>query len=309
VRDDRTIERIRKLAIPPAWTDVWICATGRGHLQATGRDDRGRKQYRYHEKWRATRDEAKYDRMIPFGEALPVVRERVESDLALTGLPREKVLAVTVRLLEDTLIRVGNEEYARQNRSFGLTTLRDRHVEVNGSEISFEFVGKSGKKHQVDVRDRRLARVVKQLRDLPGQELFQFVDDDGNRQSVGSHDVNNYLRETTGEEFTAKDIRTWAGTVRAALSLLEIGPFDAEGDGLRNVVTAIESVASQLGNTPAICRKCYVHPAVIDAYLEGSLCRALRPERGKRPPRHVSPEENAVLRFLRRRQSLAVNGR
>ena len=223
MKDAATVERIRKLAIPPAWTDVWICPRANGHLQATGRDARGRKQYRYHADWREVRDETKFGRMIAFGEALPKIRERIDRDLSQRGLGREKVLATVVKLLETTLIRVGNEEYAKQNNSFGLTTLRDRHVDVDGSTLRFEFRGKSGKEHSVEVHDRRLARIVKQCRDLPGQKLFQYLDDDGERQSVSSEDVNAYLRETTGEDFSAKDFRTWGGTVLALSALLEIG--------------------------------------------------------------------------------------
>ena len=288
IRDRAEIRRIRQLAIPPAWTQVWICPSPRGHLQATGRDARGRKQYRYHPEWRTVRDETKYGRMIAFAQALPAIRRRVASDLALPGLRREKVLAAVVKLLETTLIRVGNEEYARANRSFGLTTLRNRHVEIAGSTVRFEFRGKSGKDHSVEVHDRRLARIVRQCRDLPGQELFQYVDDEGARQSVGSDDVNAYLREVTGEEFSAKDFRTWGGTVLALSALLEAGR-DSEPEGerdaakrdagerdvIRAVVEAIKQVAAELGNRPAICRKYYVHPAIIDSFVGGRLGQAL----------------------------------
>lgn len=304
ISDDKSLERIASLAIPPAWTNVWICASPRGHLQATGRDDKGRKQYRYHPRWRAVRDEAKYDRVIAFGKALPVIRDRTDADIALRGLPRDKVLAVVVQLLEGTLIRVGNEEYARENQSFGLTTLRNRHVDVDGSEMTFEFNGKGGKKHAVGIRDRRLARVVSTLRDLPGYELFQYVDHVGTRHSIGSEDVNNYLREITGEEFTAKDFRTWAGTVLAARALDEIGAFDDDVEAKKNVVTAIESVAKELGNTPTICRKCYIHPAVIDAYLEGSMAETLKSRAETMLSTSLSdlePEEAAVLAILQQR--------
>jgi DNA topoisomerase I len=304
VTDDRTLKRIRSLAIPPAWTDVWICASPRGHLQATGRDDKGRKQYRYHLRWRETRDEAKYDRTIAFGQALPVIRARTNADLALRGLPRERVLAAVVQLLEGTLIRVGNETYARENRSYGLTTLRNKHVDVNGSEIMFEFTGKGGKKHAVDIRDRRLASIVSRLRELPGQELFQYVDDDGQRHSIGSEDVNAYLKEITGEEFTAKDFRTWAGTVLAARALEEIGTFDSDAQAKSNIVEAVESVSKKLGNTPAICRKCYVHPTVINAYLDGSMTRTLKGRVEDLLTKDVGglkPEEAAVLAFLQQR--------
>ncbi|HEY0558505.1 MAG TPA: DNA topoisomerase IB [Thermoanaerobaculia bacterium] len=277
VKDKATLERIRKLAIPPAWTDVWICPRANGHLQATGRDARGRKQYRYHADWREVRDETKFGRMIAFGEALPKIRERIDQDLSQRGLGREKVLATVVKLLETTLIRVGNKEYAKQNNSFGLTTLRDRHVDVDGSTLRFEFRGKSGKEHSVEIHDRRLARIVKQCRDVPGQKLFQYLDADGQRQSVGSEDVNAYLRETTGEEFSAKDFRTWGGTVLALSALLEIGAACAGDERAANraVVEAIKHVAGQLGNRPAICRKYYVHPVVIESFLGGKLVEAL----------------------------------
>lgn len=304
ISDKRTHERIRSLAIPPAWTNVWICASPRGHLQATGRDDKGRKQYRYHPRWREARDEAKYDRTLAFGQALPEIRARTNADLSLRGLPRERVLAAVVQLLEGTLIRVGNETYARENRSYGLTTLRNKHVDVNGSEILFEFNGKGGKKHAVDIRDRRLAGIVSRLRDLPGQELFQYVDDEGERHSIGSEDVNAYLKEITGEEFTAKDFRTWAGTILAARALDEIGAFDSDAQAKSNIVAAVESVAKKLGNTPAICRKCYVHPTVIDAYLDGSMTETLKSraeELLSTMPGGLKPEEAAVLAFLQQR--------
>ena len=271
VKDEKTLERIRKLAIPPAWTDVWICSRPNGHLQATGRDARGRKQYRYHAGWREVRDESKFGRMIAFGEALPKIRERLEQDMSQRGLGREKVLATVVKLLETTLIRVGNKEYVKQNNSFGLTTLRDQHVDVDGSTLRFEFRGKSGKEHSVEVQDRRLARIVKQCRDLPGQKLFQYLDENRERQSVSSEDVNAYLRETTGEDFSAKDFRTWGGTVLALSALLEIGGCESEREANKAVVEAVKRVAGQLGNRPAICRKYYVHPVVIQSFLEGTL--------------------------------------
>ncbi|PYQ64027.1 MAG: DNA topoisomerase I [Acidobacteria bacterium] len=271
VKDEKTLERIRKLAIPPAWTDVWICSRPNGHLQATGRDARGRKQYRYHAEWREVRDETKFGRMIAFGEALPKLHERLEQDMSQRGLGREKVLATVVKLLETTLIRVGNKEYVKQNNSFGLTTLRDRHVDVDGSTLRFELRGKSGKEHAVEVQDRRLARIVKQCRDLPGQKLFQYLDENKERQSVSSEDVNAYLRETTGEDFTAKDFRTWGGTVLALSALLEVGACESEREASKAVVEAVKRVAGQLGNRPAICRKYYVHPVVIQSFLEGTL--------------------------------------
>jgi DNA topoisomerase-1 len=275
VKDEKTLERIRKLAIPPAWTDVWICPLANGHLQATGRDARGRKQYRYHADWRNVRDETKFGRMIAFAEALPKIRERAEQDLGRPGLPREKVVAAVVKLLETTLIRIGNKEYAKQNRSFGLTTLRDRHVEIQGSKVRFEFRGKSGQDHSVEIQDRRLARVVKNCRDLPGQDLFQYLDEAGDRQTISSGDVNNYLREVTGEDFSAKDFRTWGGTVLALSALAEVGCCETEKEANKVVVDAIKRVASELGNRPAICRKFYVHPVVIDSFVQGNLVDAL----------------------------------
>lgn len=304
LEDAEHLARIRALAIPPAWTDVWIAAAANAHLQATGRDGRGRKQYRYHARWREVRDATKYDRMVAFGEALPRIRARVEADLGKPGLPREKVLATVVRLLEDTLIRVGNEEYARENRSFGLTTMRDQHVNVRGSEIRFHFRGKSGRVHEVGIRDRRLARIVKRCQDIPGYELFQYLDDDGERRTIDSADVNEYLRDVSGENFTAKDFRTWSGTVAAAIALREFESFDSETQAKRNVVAAIESVASQLGNTPAVCRKCYVHPAVIESYLDGQTVAALKRRARARMEtslHELKPAEAAVLALLRRR--------
>ena len=302
IRNAAELKRIRSLAVPPAWTDVWICADPRGHLQATGRDARGRKQYRYHPDWRACRDENKYDRMQQFAAALPDIRKRTETDLARTGLPREKVLATVVQLLEKSLIRVGNDEYAKANRSFGLTTLRNKHVDVKGSTLKFEFRGKSGVQHSVDVNDRRLARIVKQCRDLPGQELFQYIDDDGTHQGVTSQDVNAYLKEISGEDFTAKDFRTWAGTVLAASALRE---FDEPGSATRakkNVLEAIEAVAGILGNTRAVCRKSYIHPAIIDSYMDGSMLESLR-RRGnvRKMISKLRPDEVAVLTILQQR--------
>jgi DNA topoisomerase I len=303
IRQSGVLQRIKALVIPPAWTDVWICPSSNGHIQATGRDDRGRKQYLYHERWREVRDQTKYDRMAAFGKCLPRIRQRTERDLRRRGLPREKILAAVVRLLRTTLIRVGNEEYARQNNSFGLTTMRDHHACVKGSKIQFQFRGKGGIKHAIDLEDRRLAKVVKGCQDLPGQELFQYIDEAGEQRSVESADVNAYLREITGEDFTAKDFRTWAGTVLAACALREFKAFDSATQAKRNVVRAIESVAQRLGNTKAICRKCYVHPAVIDAYLDGSLRQSLR-RRLERELKgnlaKISPEEAAVLAFLQK---------
>ncbi len=312
VRDAATLARVRSLVIPPAWTDVWICRRDNGHLQATGRDARGRKQYRYHPKWRETRDELKYGRLIAFAHALPKIRKRVDRDLRRRGLPREKVLAAVVRLLETTLIRVGNDEYARANGSFGLTTLRDEHVEVKGERICFEFRGKSGKDREIDFADRRLARIVAECQDLPGQELFQFIDDDGEVRDVGSADVNDYLREIAGEAFTAKDFRTWAGTLLAATALQEFEDFDSQAAAKRNVVHAIEKVAERLGNTKAVCRKCYVHPAVLDAYMERTLVLNLK-ERTEHELREglakLPPEEAAVLALLQQRMERELEQR
>jgi DNA topoisomerase-1 len=304
VRDPETLRRIQALVIPPAWTDVWICPSPRGHLQATGRDEKGRKQYRYHTLWRAVRDETKYSRMIAFGRALGPLRAQVDRDLALPGLPRRKVLATVVRLLETTLIRVGNSEYARTNRSYGLTTLRDRHVSISGGSLRFSFRGKSGVRHAIDLADPRIARVVQRCRDLPGQELFQYLDDDGQRHTIGSDEVNAYLREVTGEDFTAKDFRTWAGTVLASLALQEFEAFDSETQAKKNLMRAIEAVSQRLGNTPTICRKCYVHPAVIDAYLEGTLIDTLQQRAEQEMVDSIGdlkPEEAAVLALLQQR--------
>lgn len=314
IRDVDVLGRIKSLAIPPAWRDVWICPIAYGHVQATGVDAKGRKQYRYHPRWREVRDETKYDRMLVFARVLPKIRRRVERDLARPGLPRAKILATVVRLLETTLIRVGNEEYARQNDSFGLTTMRDRHVNVSGATLTFEFRGKSGIVHAIDLTDRRLAKIVKQSQDLPGYELFQYIDDRGARHSIDASDVNAYLKEISGEEFTAKDFRTWAGTVLAAEALQEFQAFDSKAQAKRNVVQAIESVAKRLGNTKAVCRKCYIHPAVIDLYMDGSLLQTLARRVKKELTRslHDLPaEEAAVLALLQqrlRREEHGVNG-
>ncbi len=304
IRDPKELERIKSLGIPPAYTDVWISPDPLGHIQATGRDAKGRKQYRYHPRWREVRDESKFERMVAFGEALPKIRARVAEDLKRRGMPREKVLATVVRLLETTLIRVGNEEYARINESYGLTTMRNEHVEIKDSKVRFAFRGKSGKEWSIDVRDRQLAKIVKRSQDLPGQELFQYVDEDGVVRDVGSHDVNDYLREIAGEEFTAKDFRTWAGTVIAARALQEFEEFDSQTQAKHNVVQAIEAVAQRLGNTRAVSRKSYVHPAIIDAYLDGSLLHTLRQRievELEESLHDLSPEEAAVLAFLRAR--------
>ena len=311
VRDAETLERIRALAIPPAWTDVWICRWPNGHLQASGRDARGRKQSRYHARWRSARDESKFDRMLAFAGALPVIREQTDEDLARPGLPREKVLAAVVRLLELTLVRVGNEEYARLNRSFGLTTLRNRHATVTGRKVHFRFRGKGGKLHEVGIANQRLARLVRRCQDLPGQELFQYIDEDGERRDIESADVNDYIREISGGDFTAKDFRTWAGTVLAYRALKALEPADSVTDARRNVVAAIRVTASRLGNTPAVARKSYVHPAVLDAYLDGRLGGALveAAEEQEEPPAEASPEEEAeVAELLGQRLEIAAAG-
>jgi DNA topoisomerase-1 len=304
VDDEATLARIKALVSPPAWTDVWICKQANGHLQATGRDAKQRKQYRYHARWRSLRDEVKYERMINFGKALPDIRRRVDAALRLPGLPREKVLATIVQLLQATMMRIGNEEYARTNKSFGLTTLRTRHVKVEGKAVQFRFRGKSGVFHDVTVEDKRLARIIDRIRDLPGQELFQYLDRDGERHAIGSADVNDYLRDITGEDYTAKDFRTWSGTVLAALALREFEKFDSETQAKKNIVRAIESVAERLGNTPSICRKCYVHPAVIESYLDGTILEALRARTEQELVEDLhalKAEEAAVVALLQQR--------
>ena len=301
VRDRDELRRIRDLVIPPAWTDVWICPSEQGHLQVTGRDARGRKQYRYHPRFRDKRDATKFGRMVAFGQALPGIRERVDHDLRRRGLPREKLLATVVRLLRWTAERVGNEEYARDNHSFGLTTLRDEHAEVNGSKVRLSFRGKSGKEREVDIRDARLAKIVRASQDLPGEDLFQYVDEDGATCTIGSSDVNEYLREIAGQDFTAKDFRTWSGTVFAAMALAAQGPAETEPGAKRKIAAAIKEVAQQLGNTPAICRKSYVHPAVIAAYEDGSLFDAMRWDDGKSGSSYALEDgEAAVLALLER---------
>ncbi|HEX6506082.1 MAG TPA: DNA topoisomerase IB [Chloroflexota bacterium] len=304
IHDSDTLARIKSLAIPPAWANVWISPIANGHLQATGRDAKGRKQYRYHPRWREVRDETKYDHLLDFGQALPGIRARVEHDLSLHGLPRDKVLATVVRLLETTLIRVGNEEYVRENHHYGLTTLEEEHVDVDGSKIEFHFTGKSGIQHVIDVKDKHLARIVKRLRELPGHHLFQYVDEHGRTLDMHSDDVNRYLREITEHDFTAKDFRTWAGTLLVAVALEELEPFDSVTEARKNVVQAIEQVARRLGNTPAVCRKCYVHPEIIAAYMEGITIRTVR-ERAEQEmaqgPHELSPDEAAVMALLQQR--------
>jgi len=302
ITDAREIARINHLGIPPAWKDVWICSSPRGHLQATGRDAKGRKQYRYHERWATARDEVKYERMVAFGEALPTIREQVARDLARKGLPREKALATVVALLDDTLARVGNEEYARENDSFGLTTLRQEHVDVDGTSVSFEFRGKSGKRHHIEVRNRKLASIVRRYLDLPGYELFQYLDEQGQRHVIQSDDVNAYLREITGQDFTAKDFRTWGGTTLAMRNLRDLGGFESETEARQHVQEAIAAAARRLGNTPTICRKSYVNPRIIEAYLEGALLAAIaRLSATPLPPGldKLRPEEAETLLFLK----------
>ena len=305
LRQPAELQRIRALAIPPAWTDVWICPLANGHIQASGRDARGRKQYRYHARWREVRDEVKYGRLIAFARALPRMRARCAEDLARPGLPREKVLAAVVQLLEKTLVRVGNEEYARQNGSVGLTTMRDGHAKILGATLRFEFRGKSGIAHAVDLADRRLARIVKACRDLPGYELFQYVDEDGRRQGIDSADVNTYLRQISGEDFTAKDFRTWAGTVLAAQALAGVATFRSTAEASRNVVRAVERVAGRLGNTKTVCRKSYIHPAILAAYMDGATIRANGTRAARRhAARGLDACESAVVAMLQSRLRL-----
>lgn len=304
-----TLERIRSLAIPPAYTDVWICAKANGHLQATGRDAKGRKQYRYHPAFREVRESTKYEHMLEFARGLPAIRKTIDEHMSLRGLPREKVLATVVHLLENTLIRVGNADYVRQNKSYGLTTLRDPHVTVERGELRFQFKGKSGKTWRLQVKDRRIARIVKACQDLPGQDLFQYLDEDGEQQSITSADVNAYLKEITGSEITAKDFRTWAGTVLAALALAEFEAFDSDAKAKKNIRAAIEKVSARLGNTPSICRKCYVHPEVFASYLDGGLLLDIKEEIETELREDLSslkPEEAAVLALLEQRISREV---
>jgi DNA topoisomerase-1 len=302
IRDPSALQRIRSLAIPPAWERVWICPQANGHLQATGIDAKGRKQYKYHPTWRTVRDQAKFERLLSFAEILPKIRAQVAKDMARPDLTREKVLATVVRLLEVSLIRIGNEEYAKENKSFGLTTMRNRHVEVEGSTVRFQFRGKSGRKHMVEVSDRRVARVVQKCQELPGQQLFEYENPAGEVAVVSSEDVNDYLQRITGQPFTAKDFRTWAGTVLAAIALGKMEEVDSQTLAKRNIVTAIEAVARLLGNTVAICRKCYIHPAIPTSYLDGTLARTLRTKADSQIAQHLhelKPEEAAVITLLR----------
>ena len=304
VAEDSVLRRIKALAIPPAWKDVWICPLENGHLQATGRDDLRRKQYRYHRRWRAVRDETKYNRMLAFAKVLARIRHQVARDLRAAALSKRQVLAAVVQLLELSLIRVGNDEYAQKNHSYGLTTMKDRHVEIFGSTIEFHFRGKSGKEHSVEIHDARLARIVRDCRDIPGQDLFQYIDETRERQHVRSEDVNEYLREISGGDFTAKDFRTWAGTVLAGVALREFQTFDSLAQAKRNVVRAVESVAARLGNTPAICKKCYIHPEILEGYLEGTMIETVRKRAEAELKAGLHPlrsEEAAVVAFLQYR--------
>lgn len=303
LRDKATLGRIRSLAIPPAWTEVWICPLENGHIQATGRDARRRKQYRYHPRWQTMRDASKYERMLAFGAVLPRIRQRVAADLRRQGMCRLKVMATIVRLLETTLIRVGNDEYAQQNGSYGLTTLQNHHAKVHAAKVTFAFKGKSGRRHQIDVHDPYLAKLVHRCQELPGQHLFEYIDEEGAVREVTSDDVNAYLRDIAGEEFSAKDFRTWAGTIQTAVALQKCAEFQSVNEAKRHVVHAIEKVAEMLGNTPAVCRRCYIHPAIIDAYLAGQTIRLRQSAaelRGSRSTR-LSPQEVAVMALLRKR--------
>jgi DNA topoisomerase I len=297
------LRRIKALAVPPAWTDVWICPFADGHIQATGRDAKGRKQYRYHARFREIRESTKYEHVVAFADALTSIREQVREHMALRGLPREKVLSTVVHLLETTLIRVGNDDYARQNNSYGLTTLKNRHVAIDGNEVRFRFTGKSGKQWSLRVRDRRVAKIIRACQELPGQELLQYVDEAGNCQYVTSTDVNTYLKEITGKGITAKDFRTWAGTVLAAMALNELESFDSAAQAKRNLRTAVEKVSARLGNTPK-SRKCYIHPEVLNSYMDGNVVLELKSKAESELRGAIGslkPEEAAVLALLRSR--------
>jgi DNA topoisomerase-1 len=310
--DPTAIGRIRALAIPPAWVDVWICQFMDGHIQATGRDAKGRKQYRYHRRFRQIREGTKYEHVVEFANTLPVIRQKVQEHMGLQGLPREKVLATVVHLLETTLIRVGNDDYVKQNDSHGLTTLKNRHVAVKGAEVRFRFTGKGGRQWSLSVTDRRIAKIIRTCQELPGQELIQYRDDEGQLQDITSSDVNAYLREITGKNITAKDFRTWAGTVLAAMALREMDTFDSAAHAKRNLRTAINKVSARLGNTPTICRKCYVHPEVLNSYLEGNLPLEIKSEvEGQLHDglTGLKPEESAVLALLRRELTKEIDGR
>lgn len=300
LRDEKQLARIRSLAIPPAWEKIWICPYANGHLQATGYDARQRKQYRYHKEWRAIRDEAKFEHIIDFALHLPLIRERIDAELTQPGLSRDKVLALVVALLETTMIRIGNDEYARNNGSFGLTTLRNRHVEVSGGRIAFHFKGKSRVEHAIEIQNARLARLVRKMKELPGQELFQYLDDDGKRHAIDSSDVNDYLKRITGRDYTAKDFRTWSGTVQTFHTLSAAEPFENQSQAKKNVLAAITEAARKLGNTPSICRKCYVHPLIIDIYMTGKLFAALRKHSQPQQLDAWQAAEQDVLALLQR---------
>ncbi|MEO1637172.1 MAG: DNA topoisomerase IB [Cyanobacteria bacterium J06631_9] len=295
-------DRIEKLAIPPSWSEVWICQDPNGHLQATGRDDKGRKQYRYHPDWRKFRNLKKFDRMVPFGERLPTLRLQTEADLQQKNLSRQKVAAAAVQLLDRTLIRVGNTQYAKKNKSYGVTTLRDRHVDIDNKAVHFHFIGKSGIEHDITLKDKKLAKVIRQCRDIPGYELFQYYDEDGHKQTIDSGDVNDYLKQITGESFTAKDFRTWAGTTVATHTLEQLGEWAKETEAKKNVTAAIKAAAKQLGNRPATCRKYYVHPVVPQNYIIGSLLKQLAEAKKQKQPRDyqtwLDEHEQAVLSLL-----------
>ena len=296
------LRRIKSLAVPPAWTDVWICPFADGHIQATGRDARGRKQYRYHPRFRELRESTKYEHVVAFADALPRIRAKVRQHMALRGLPREKVVATVVHLLDMTLIRIGNDDYARHNNSYGLTTLKSSHAAINGNEVRFRFTGKSGKQWSLQVRDRRIAKIIRACQELPGQELLQYLDEEGSPQGITSSDANAYLKVVTGTDITAKDFRTWAGTVLTAMALRELPSFASVTQAKRNLRNAIKHVAARLGNTPTICRKCYVHPELVAAYLDDNLVLNVKSENKLRGERSgLNPEEAAVLAMLRRR--------
>lgn len=309
IKDAGEIKRIKSLAIPPAYKNVWISPYANGHLQATGIDAKGRKQYRYHANWRMVRDASKFQHILEFGEALPKIRQAISHNMSLHGLKREKVLATVVALLEKTLIRVGNDEYAKTNHSYGLTTLHDEHVKVTGQVIRFRFKGKSGKEWNLKLSDKRIAKIIRQCEEIEGQELFKYVDDEANVHDITSGDVNKYLQEITGSNFTAKDYRTWTGTILAAMALKEYSEFDSEAQAKKNIISAIEHVAKRLGNTPTICRKCYIHPEILNAYMDGSLIKQISAEIDdalKKQYSHLTPEEIKVLQFLKQRLAKAA---
>ena len=299
VSDPELLERFRQLVIPPAWRDVWICPDRKGHIQVTGRDQKGRKQYIYHPDWEEIRNSTKFYRMIDFAAAIPLIRKTVDEDLSKRGLTREKVLALIIDLMEKTLIRVGNQEYAKLNDSYGITTLKDEHVDVNGSSIEFLFKGKSGKQWIVNIKDRRLARLVKQCQDLPGQEVFSYIDEEGKLKTVDSFEVNEYIRQISGQDFSAKDFRTWNGTVIAAVHLFNLGPPENEKDEKRKVQETIKAVSAELINTPAICRKYYIHPDILTAFSDGTLFSEMKKVVNKETKANgLRAEEKAVLRIL-----------